>query len=104
MITSLIMALCGASGAVTYSFPLYLKALGKEPPVKFALVNLGFSVFVGTVCSVLFTRAIGGHFHWTVEPEPWPLAMVIGLGSNPIVPILIRKMEKWASAFEGLRQ
>lgn len=97
----LIFALCGAAGAVTYSFPVYLKARAKIPPAKFALVNCLFSIFVGSICAVIFTRVIGYHFAWTIQPEPWPLATVVGLGSNPLVPILLRKLEKWAEFFEG---
>ncbi len=97
----LVFAACGAAGAVTYSFPVYLKAAAKIPPARFALANCLFSIFVGAMCATLFTRIIGYNFEWTVEPEPWPLAMVVGLGSNPLVPILLRKLERWAEMFEG---
>lgn len=102
MFTSLLaFAVCGAAGAVIYSFPVYLKAASKVPPAKFALVNCVFSVIVGAIFATIFTKQIGSHFPWTVDPEPWPLALVVGLGSNPLVPILIRKLENWAEAFEG---
>lgn len=97
----LIYAACGAVGAFAYTFPVYLKAAAKDPPAKFALANAFFSVFTGVGCALIFTRIIGYHFPWTVQPEPWPLAMVVGLGSNPLVPIIVKKMEKWANAFEG---
>jgi hypothetical protein len=97
------LALCGSAGALTYSFPVLIKGLSRKPPTKFAKVNFFFSVFVGCVCAMIFTRIIGHHFPWTVEPEPWPLAMVIGLGSNPLVPILLQKLEGWANAFEGIK-
>lgn len=97
----LILAACGAAGAVTYSFPIYLKGISKNPPVKYALINCLFSVAVGSIFAVVFTRVIGQHFEWTVNPEPWPLALVVGLCSNPLVPIFVQKMQKWAEAFEG---
>lgn len=71
------------------------------PPLQFALANLGFSLFVGSVCAVLFTRVIGFHWPWTTQPEPWPLAMVIGLGSNPLVPIVLKRLEAFAETFGG---
>jgi drug/metabolite transporter (DMT)-like permease len=95
---------CGAAGSLTYSIPLYLKAAGRVPPTKFALVNLIFSVFVGAVCAALFTRLVGFHWPWTVNPEPWPLAMVIGLGSNPLVPVVVRRLEGFAETFGGKTQ
>lgn len=100
--TPLLFAACGAAGAVTYSFPLYLKAITRVPPAKFALAACLFAIFVGCVTAALFTKLIGHHFPWTVEPEPWPLAMVIGLGSNPLVPKLLKFMERWADAYEGV--
>jgi drug/metabolite transporter (DMT)-like permease len=102
MVAKLLMfAACGAAGALIYSFPVYLKAVSRKPPTQFALVNFVFSITVGAVLAMLLTRQIGFHFPWTVEPEPWPLALVVGVGSNPLVPIFVRKMEKWAEAFEG---
>lgn len=97
----LAFAACGIAGALTYSFPAYLRAMRKKPPVDFALASLLFSLFVGSVSAVVFTRLIGFHWPWTVEPEPWPLAMVVGLGSNPLAPILLRRLESWAEAFGG---
>ncbi len=98
---SLIMAACGAAGALTYSFPIYLKNVSKNPPVRFALANCLFSVGVGSIFAAIFTQVIGHQFKWTVDPEPWPLALVVGLCSNPLIPIFVRKMEKWAETFEG---
>src|ERR1044072_1688493 len=97
----LALAACGAAGALTYSLPIYLKALSEIPPAKFPLANCLFSLFVGLTCSILFTQMIGYHWPWTVEPEPWPLAMVIGLASNPLVPIVLRRLEDWARIFGG---
>jgi drug/metabolite transporter (DMT)-like permease len=101
MQTLLTFALCGAAGAVAYSFPNYLKGILKTPPVRLALISFLFSVFLGSISAVLFTRFIGFHFPWTVKPEPWPLAMVVGLCSNRVVPVIIRKTEAWAESFEG---
>lgn len=87
---------------MVYSFPVYLKAASKVPPARFALATCIFSILVGGLFAAIFTRIIGFRWPWTVEPEPWPLALVIGLGCNPLVPIFLRKMEKWAEAFEGV--
>jgi len=96
MPTIVALALCGAAGALTYSFPLYLKALSQVPPGKFALHTMVFSIFVGAICAAVFTRVIGANWTWTVNPEPWPLALVIGLASNPLAPIILRRLEAWA--------
>lgn len=101
MQTAITFALCGAAGALTYSFPVFIKSLSRVPPTPFALLNLVFAVFVGAVFAAFFTRIVGYHFPWTIKPEPWPLAMVVGLCSNPIVPVIIRKVQNWAEAFEG---
>jgi drug/metabolite transporter (DMT)-like permease len=98
-----IYALCGAAGAFTYSFPLFLKGLGKKPPSAHGGKYLGFAVFVGAIFAAVFTRIVGHHFPWTVEPEPWPLALVIGLCSNPVVPVIVSKAKGWAETFEGVK-
>lgn len=92
MNTFLILALCGAAGALIYGVPVYLSAISQTPPARFALTHLIATVATGTICGAIFTRIIGHHFTWTVEPEPYPLALVIGLASNPIIPILQRKL------------
>lgn len=97
--TLIALALCGAAGALTYSFPLYLKAIAEVPPAKFALHRMLFSVFVGAICAVVFTRVLGHNWPWMVTPEPWPLAFVLGLASNPIVPIFLRRVVGWAEDF-----
>lgn len=99
--TFLAFAACGAAGAMIYSFPSYLKAISTKPPVEFALLTLLFSLFVGTLSAILFTQLIGFHWPWTVKPDPWPLATVIGLGSNPLVPVLVRRLESWVETFGG---
>ena len=95
------LAACGIAGALIYSFPAYIRGISKTPPVEFALTTLMFSLFTGSVSALLFTNMIGFHWPWTVEPEPWPLALVVGLGSNPLVPILLRRLEGWANTFGG---
>lgn len=102
--TLIILACCGFAGALTYSVPLYIRALTKVPPTPFALANLLFSVFVGSISAVLFTKVIGYNWAWTINPEPWPLAMVIGLASNPLVPIVLRRLESFAETFGGKTQ
>lgn len=99
--TYLVLAAVGAAGALVYSFPLYLKAMKQNPPESFALATLFFSVFVGGLFSILLTNFIGYHWSWTVKPEPWPLALVIGLSSNMMVPVVLKKIQDWAEKFEG---
>lgn len=97
--TFIAFAACGAAGALIYSFPAYLKAMSNQPPIPLALATLLFSLFTGTITAILFTQLIGYHWPWTVQPQPWPLAAVIGLGSNPLVPVLVRRLERWVDAF-----
>lgn len=99
--TLLIFGICGIAGAFIYAFPAYIRAISRKPPVEFALLTLLFSMFVGSVCAAIFTRLIGFHWPWTVEPEPWPLALVIGLASNSLAPIVLRRIETWAETFGG---
>jgi hypothetical protein len=94
-------AACGATGALIYSFPLYLKAISKDPPFKHAGLKTLFSIFVGATFALFFTGIIGQNFAWTIRPEPWPLALVIGLSSNRLVPIILKKIDGWAESFEG---
>jgi drug/metabolite transporter (DMT)-like permease len=96
-----ILALCGLSGALIYSFPCYLQALSHQPPERFAGYTFIFSLFVGSVCAALLTQTIGYHWPWTVKPEPWPLAVVIGLASNPAVPALISRINGFIETFGG---
>lgn len=97
--TVLILAVCGAAGALTYSFPVYLKAVAEVPPARFALVRMLSSIFTGAIFAALLTRVIGHQWPWMVTPEPWPLALVIGLASNPLLPIVLRRLEGWAETF-----
>lgn len=96
---ALSLALCGAAGALTYSFPVYLKALAEVPPARFSLHRMLFSVFVGAVFAAILTNIIGRGWPWTVDPEPYPLALVIGLACNPLIPIVLRRLEAWAEIF-----
>lgn len=96
-----LLGACGISGALIYSFPAYLRGISKTPPAQFALTTLLFSLFTGSISALLFTGLIGFHWPWTIEPDPWPLALVVGLGSNPLVPILLRRLEGWAETFGG---
>lgn len=97
----LLLALCGLAGALIYSFPCYLQALSRQPPDRFAGFSFVFSLFVGSVCAALLTTTIGYHWPWTVKPEPWPLAVVIGLASNPAVPTMINRINSFIEAFGG---
>lgn len=97
----LALAACGAAGALIYAFPAYLRAIRRQPPLDFAFTQLAFSIFVGAASASIFTRLVGFHWPWTVQPEPWPLATVVGLASNPLVPILLRRLEGWAENFGG---
>lgn len=93
------LAACGIAGALIHSFPAYLRKISKKPPTEFAFLTLAFSLFTGSVSALLFTDVIGFHWPWTVQPNPWPLALVVGLGSNPLVPILLGRLEGWAEKF-----
>lgn len=99
--TYLVLAAVGAAGALVYSFPLYIKAIKQVPPESYALLSFFFSVFVGGLFSVLFTSFIGYHWDWTVKPEPYPLALVIGLSSNMAVPVVLKKVQDFLEKFEG---
>lgn len=89
----------GAVGALIYSFPLYLSALNLVPPGRFALPVLIFSVFVGAVLAPILVPMLGGRWSFLVDPEPYPLAVGIGLGANPLVPIVVRKLTGWADSY-----
>ncbi len=93
---ALSLALCGAAGALTYSFPVYLKAVSEVPPAQFSVHRMIFSVFVGGLFAAILTNVIGRRWAWTIDPEPYPLALVIGLACNPLIPIVLRRLEAWA--------
>lgn len=101
MQTHLLLIACGLAGALIYSFPAYLRAIAKKPPVENALLTLSFSLFVGGIAALIFTEMVGAKYPWTTDPRPWPLALVIGLCSNPLVPLISRRVENWAENFGG---
>jgi hypothetical protein len=89
----------GAVGALIYSFPMYLAAASSVPPAKFALVIMMFSVFVGAMLAPVLVPLLGHKWNFLVDPEPYPLAVGIGLASNPLMPIFIRKLTGWAESY-----
>ena len=93
------LALCGAFGALLYSFPIYIAALKSVPPGRFALAMLGFAVIVGAFAAPILVPLLGHRWPFLVEPEPFPLAVGVGLAVNPISPILIKKLTGWADSF-----
>lgn len=94
-----LLYLFGAFGALLYSFPVYLAAASTTPPGRFALVILAFSVVVGAVVGPVLVPMLGNWKPWLVTPEPYPLALGIGLAINPLMPIIIRRLTKYAEAF-----
>ena len=54
---------------------------------------------VGAAFAAIFTRVIGHNFAWTITPEPWPLAYVLGLTSNKLVPVILTKVLGWADKY-----
>lgn len=93
------LALCGAFGAMLYGFPIFLAALTSVPPGRFAWVSLGFSVVVGAFSAPILVPLLGSKWDFLVQPEPYPLAVGIGLAVNPIAPILVRKITGFADAY-----
>ncbi len=91
--------LFGALGALIYAFPVYLAAVSTVPPGKFALVAMVFAVFVGGVLAPVLVPLLGHRWPFLVQPEPYPLAVVIGLACNPVMPIFMRKLTGWAESF-----
>jgi hypothetical protein len=94
-----LLYLFGGIGALIYSFPMYLASASAVPPGRFAFVVMLFSVFVGAVLSPVLVPLLGHRWPFLVEPEPYPLAVAIGLGANPLMPIFIRKLTGWAEAY-----
>lgn len=93
------LALCGAGGAIIYGLPVYFKQISQIPPEKLALAQLALVVFVGALCAAILTNFIGHRWPWTVQPEPYPLALVIGIASNSLIPILLEKLKGAAAGF-----
>lgn len=91
--------LVGAIGALIYAFPMYLASAGKVPPPHWPLATLIFAVFTGAVISALLVPTLGHRWDFLVQPEPYPLAFVVGLMANPMVPVVVRKLTGWAEAY-----
>lgn len=89
----------GAVGALIYSFPQYLAALSANPPGRFALISLAFAVFLGSVFAPVLVPLLGHRWPFLVVPEPYPLAIGIGLVANPLTPIFVRKATGWAEGY-----
>lgn len=96
----LALALCGALGASLYAFPILIKALSAVPPGKFAWVSLAFSVIVGAMSAPILVPFLGGRWNFLIVPEPYPLAVGIGLAINPLAPILVDKLTRWADGYQ----
>lgn len=95
----LILALCGALGASMYAFPILIKALTAVPPGKFAWLSLAFSIIVGASTAPIMVPLLGNRWAFLIVPEPYPLAVGIGLAINPLAPIIIRKLTSWAEGY-----
>lgn len=95
----LVLALCGALGASMYAFPILIKALTAIPPGRFAWLSLAFSVIVGACSAPILTPFLGNRWDFLISPEPYPLAVGIGLAINPIAPIVVNRLTKWAEGF-----
>jgi hypothetical protein len=95
-----LLYLFGGVGAMLYAFPMYIRAISAVPPEKFALIMLLFSVFSGAMLSPVLAPMLGHRWSFLVQPEPYPLAVVIGLGCNPLMPIFITKLTAWAEAYK----
>lgn len=100
MPTFLTLALCGALGALLYAFPIMIAALKLVPPGRFAWTSMGFSVLVGGLMSPILVPLLGSRWPFLVQPEPYPLAVGIGLAINPLAPIAIKKLTGWADAYQ----
>lgn len=97
----LINMLCGCFGAAMYAIPVYLGAMRQVPPEKYAWVALAFSICVGTVTPRLLIPTLASRWPFLVVPEPYPLALGIGLAINPLTPILLRRALAVAETFSG---
>ncbi|MEG3089490.1 hypothetical protein [Sphingomonas sp. PB4P5] len=95
-----LLYLFGAAGALIYGFPVYLAAIQTDPPTRFASAVLTFSVFTGAIIAPMIVPMLGHRWPFLVNPEPYPLAVAMGLAANPLVPIFVRKMTGWADAFQ----
>jgi hypothetical protein len=94
----LVLSLCGLIGALMYSFPVLIAALKAVPPGRFAWTSMTFSVVVGAACAPIFVPLLGAWKPFLVQPEPYPLALGIGLAINPLTPIVLRRVLAVAEA------
>lgn len=100
MPTFVILALCGALGALLYSFPILLAALKSVPPGRFAWTSMVFSVIIGAAMAPILVPLLGSKWEFLIQPEPYPLAVGIGLAVNPLAPIVVRKLTGWADNYQ----
>lgn len=100
MHTHLLLAACGAVGALMYSFPILLAALKAVPPGRFAWTTALFSVFLGAALAPIFVPNLGAKWPFLVQPEPYPLAVGVGLMVNPLTPIIVRRLTKFADSYQ----
>lgn len=89
--------LLGGLGAACYAFPTYLQDRAAKEPYGFW--TFAFAVLVGIIFGGVFTPFIGSRAPWTVDPEPYPLAFVLGLMANPLLPRIINRGK---AIFNGL--
>jgi len=94
-----LLYLLGGVGAAIYAFPMYLAAIQQEPPLRFAVPVLVFSLFVGTMLAPTFVPLLGHRWPFLVDPEPYPLAVAVGLAANPLAPIFVKRLKKWAETY-----
>lgn len=94
---SVYLFLLGGVGAICYAFPTYLQ--GRTAGEPYSLSTFVFSVFVGVVFGGVLTPFIGKAYPWTVDPEPYPLAFVLGLMANPLLPRIINRGKAIFSGF-----
>jgi len=99
MMTDPLLYLFGAVGALIYGFPMFLAAISTVPPTRFALASLAFAVFLGSVAAPVLAQILGNRWSFLVDPQPYPLAVGIGLVANPLVPIFVRKVTGWAEGY-----
>lgn len=96
----LILALCGALGALLYSFPILIAALKAIPPGRFAWTSMVFSVVVGAAMAPILVPMLGSRWDFLVQPEPYPLAVGVGLAVNPLAPIVVKRLTGWADNYQ----
>ncbi len=95
-----LLYLFGAIGALIYAFPMYLAAAAAVPPGKFAFIVMLFSIATGAILAPLLVPMLGHRWGFLVQPEPYPLAVAVGLLCNPLIPIFVGKIRDWAESFK----